>query len=1216
MGGIMTTKIEWEAWLLKYSQTKKFHIFFIALTIAISVLALFRENGTYSPSATTSQVKVEVETIKQRPSHKMPPANWHYHPHVHNGEKRLPLTNEQVSQYYKDGFLVLPKFFESRLSGLRSDIEKLIDDLAKKLYALGKVKSLYEEFGWTERLLRLTEDFEDAPVLLIKGGILPKNFQQLFADESMLDIATQLGVAGEEGDIAVNAAWNIRAKMPSHNATVVPWHQDNSYWEPRIWDEHVLTVWVALVDSSTENGCMQYIKGGHLSGKTARHVIGKSTTTWYTELDMNTVATDLFDYDSCSSDSKVSSKCKADIESRIFTAEVSAGTAIIFPGTLPHRSLPSTSNQIRWSTDYRLHRAKTKRSGFSKNDKSLDWFYGLKDSLMLQPKKPTAEEWEEWAAVDRTEVQDASMGNESKEILPDAVIIGPWMDLWNITTHQEDAAEPIVVQDKGRMDCEQREIRSSKLQRKNLDDIRVEFSKYDKNGNGFLSRSDFYSTLQDFTIFSREETEALFDRFGDDESGMIDYLEFMDTIHHVPEFTDIKITRDKVNKVQELIQRAIENNGYSLSNYLKSWDVDSSGILDRVEFFNGIRNTISKNELSDLDIAFIFQLCMDDDEGGVDLEEFQIFLEKVDLSKRRLSQLSTVSEMRQELLSSDDTDEIPNENESTHFHLPVPPPPPHPSRKEKVRRRSLGIPPPPPLSLERSKVEKRGERETNKSQKTNNILENTSLDDETKKGQISKGKKYDGLLRPKYMTKEEREKKRFGSAFTRQMNFTCKRPSRVLGELQEKKVDKLRFKLRAATFQSGNLTTCEAIRSLFERYDSDNSRGLQYPEFVNAVRKLVRFTDDEIELLLVRLDLDGDGEISLHEFVSFLDPNNERFLDSTSKRMRQVERQNRYINFRERNVHQKAKTEKIKSPERLKILEAIGIKEPIEYAKSRKQGAKDRTSFMKFSRGKSLYEKKKWQNPLSKRKGEAVTGSSTDGNRDVEEGWQKVLKYRGEWRDINKVLSRVHKRFLHFVREAHAWDNCLGLQYLDNLLEFLLSEYKPVGRDVTDEQKKYLHKRLRSVVDYSKKKRLRFEEFRDWMRLEAKLIRKHHDQVVRRQFKIKQEGEEFAKQVSVLVGGTIGEKVSKAIFSETHKKMKRKEGDGGALQKWDASQAIKAWVNLRDSEWKKCNKASEEKKKKQVHSIARKRKAISKAMLMEEATRNNRVSGDFAKTLN
>ena len=62
----------------------------------------------------------------------------------------------------------------------------------------------------------------------------------------------------------------------------------------RIWDEHVITVWVSLVDANIENGCIQFVKGGHMSGKTARHTIGTTTRTWYTELAVDDMKSDLF----------------------------------------------------------------------------------------------------------------------------------------------------------------------------------------------------------------------------------------------------------------------------------------------------------------------------------------------------------------------------------------------------------------------------------------------------------------------------------------------------------------------------------------------------------------------------------------------------------------------------------------------------------------------------------------------------------------------------------------------------------------------------------------------------------------------------------------------------------------------------------------------------------------------------------------------------------
>ncbi len=51
-------------------------------------------------------------------------------------------------------------------------------------------------------------------------------------------------------------------------------------WEPRLWDEHIVTGWIALVDATVENGCMQFLRRGNASGRTARHTIGTTTATW------------------------------------------------------------------------------------------------------------------------------------------------------------------------------------------------------------------------------------------------------------------------------------------------------------------------------------------------------------------------------------------------------------------------------------------------------------------------------------------------------------------------------------------------------------------------------------------------------------------------------------------------------------------------------------------------------------------------------------------------------------------------------------------------------------------------------------------------------------------------------------------------------------------------------------------------------------------------
>ena len=49
---------------------------------------------------------------------------------------------------------------------------------------------------------------------------------------------------------------------PARHGGVVAWHQDYSYWSRTQPMEH-LTCWIALDDSTRENGCLHYIPGSH-----------------------------------------------------------------------------------------------------------------------------------------------------------------------------------------------------------------------------------------------------------------------------------------------------------------------------------------------------------------------------------------------------------------------------------------------------------------------------------------------------------------------------------------------------------------------------------------------------------------------------------------------------------------------------------------------------------------------------------------------------------------------------------------------------------------------------------------------------------------------------------------------------------------------------------------------------------------------------------------
>ncbi len=56
---------------------------------------------------------------------------------------------------------------------------QLVDDMAKRLYAAGRIKDLCQNAGFYERLTLIEEQFPSCSVLLHKMGILPPAVQRL-----------------------------------------------------------------------------------------------------------------------------------------------------------------------------------------------------------------------------------------------------------------------------------------------------------------------------------------------------------------------------------------------------------------------------------------------------------------------------------------------------------------------------------------------------------------------------------------------------------------------------------------------------------------------------------------------------------------------------------------------------------------------------------------------------------------------------------------------------------------------------------------------------------------------------------------------------------------------------------------------------------------------------------------------------------------------------
>ena len=144
------------------------------------------------------------------------------------------LSDEELARYHDEGFII-PDY---RLSNT----------------TLAKIRAMHSQF-----IERYPVFSDYCPALLP----LEPGFLEIAQDEMILDMVGQ--ILGENF-----ALWNSSffAKPPI-DGHATPWHQDGQYWPIR--PLATCTVWLAVDDSTPENGCLKFIKGSHIDQKLKSH---------------------------------------------------------------------------------------------------------------------------------------------------------------------------------------------------------------------------------------------------------------------------------------------------------------------------------------------------------------------------------------------------------------------------------------------------------------------------------------------------------------------------------------------------------------------------------------------------------------------------------------------------------------------------------------------------------------------------------------------------------------------------------------------------------------------------------------------------------------------------------------------------------------------------------------------------------------------------------
>ena len=177
-----------------------------------------------------------------------------------NKDSFMILTEEQLTRFREDGFLLLPKFADIALCDTIKDIAK-----AHLKHRVPPIETEMEYVGKTKEERKLISDGKGD---LFEGQVTVRRLRQVYhrdivfkqwmENKKIRPILTQ--VLGEYPTITIAHHNSIMTKMP-HNSTETRWHQDFRYWN--FENDNLVSIWLALDEEYDANGVLEFIPGSH-----------------------------------------------------------------------------------------------------------------------------------------------------------------------------------------------------------------------------------------------------------------------------------------------------------------------------------------------------------------------------------------------------------------------------------------------------------------------------------------------------------------------------------------------------------------------------------------------------------------------------------------------------------------------------------------------------------------------------------------------------------------------------------------------------------------------------------------------------------------------------------------------------------------------------------------------------------------------------------------
>lgn len=217
---------------------------------------------------------------------------------------RYALTPDQIAQYDRDGYVIVPNFFTADEVAKLYEVATTDAQIAKHSYDLN------DQSGKKTKLALWFTPGDDT------YGLLTRSERMVGGVGALLD-----------GDAPVCHFHSKLMQKEPRVGGAWEWHQDYGYWYKNefLLPDQMMSVMIAITEATRENGCLQVIRGTHKMGRVEHGFAGEQVgaSQRYVDLALKT--------------------------RELVYVELKPGDALFFHSNLLHRSDANRSDNARWS---------------------------------------------------------------------------------------------------------------------------------------------------------------------------------------------------------------------------------------------------------------------------------------------------------------------------------------------------------------------------------------------------------------------------------------------------------------------------------------------------------------------------------------------------------------------------------------------------------------------------------------------------------------------------------------------------------------------------------------------------------------------------------------------------------------------------------------------------------------------------------------------------